>query len=84
MLDFKTCNAARLKRDPASDGVIDTAVRTTAHTLRLAHAKRLLDETVLSIARIAFEPGFGSVRRCNAAFLALYGHAPSRLRRSRR
>ena len=29
MLDFETCNAARLRRDPAYDGVFFTAVRTT-------------------------------------------------------
>ena len=29
MLDFETCNAARLRRDPAYDGRFFTAVRTT-------------------------------------------------------
>lgn len=29
MLDFETCNAARLRRDPAFDGRFFTAVRTT-------------------------------------------------------
>jgi AraC family transcriptional regulator of adaptative response / DNA-3-methyladenine glycosylase II len=29
MLDFDTCNAARLRRDPAYDGLFFTAVRTT-------------------------------------------------------
>lgn len=29
MLDFDTCNAARLQRDPAYDGVFFTAVKTT-------------------------------------------------------
>ena len=29
MLDFATCNAARLRRDPAYDGVFFTAVKTT-------------------------------------------------------
>ncbi|WP_306372826.1 Ada metal-binding domain-containing protein [Ruegeria meonggei] len=29
MLDFETCNAARLRRDPSFDGVFFTAVRTT-------------------------------------------------------
>jgi AraC family transcriptional regulator, regulatory protein of adaptative response / methylated-DNA-[protein]-cysteine methyltransferase len=29
MLDFETCNAARLRRDPAYDGVFFTAVATT-------------------------------------------------------
>lgn len=30
MLDFATCNAARLRRDPAFDGVFFVAVRTTS------------------------------------------------------
>jgi AraC family transcriptional regulator of adaptative response/methylated-DNA-[protein]-cysteine methyltransferase len=29
MLDFETCNAARLRRDPAYDGLFFTAVKTT-------------------------------------------------------
>ena len=29
MIDFDTCNAARLRRDPAFDGLFFTAVRTT-------------------------------------------------------
>lgn len=29
MLDFETCNAARLRRDPAFDGMFFTAVKTT-------------------------------------------------------
>ncbi|MEM8838249.1 MAG: Ada metal-binding domain-containing protein, partial [Pseudomonadota bacterium] len=29
MLDFDTCNAARLRRDPEFDGRFFTAVRTT-------------------------------------------------------
>ena len=29
MLDFDTCNAARLRRDPAYDGLFFTAVKTT-------------------------------------------------------
>ncbi len=28
-MDFDTCNAARLRRDPAYDGVFFTAVKTT-------------------------------------------------------
>jgi AraC family transcriptional regulator of adaptative response / DNA-3-methyladenine glycosylase II len=183
MLDFDTCNAARLRRDPTYDGVFFTAVRTTgiycrpvcpvkhpltrnvsyypsaaaaeragyrpclrcrpetapfspawngtrttveralrlieegaldtgtvealaarlgvgarhlsrlfsahlgaspkqvAQTLRMGRAKRLLDETALPITEVALKAGFGSVRRFNAAFLALYGRPPSSLRR---
>lgn len=53
----------------------------TAQTMRIGRAKRLLDETALSITEIAFKAGFGSVRRFNAAFLKLYGRPPSVIRR---
>ncbi|MBR1220866.1 methylphosphotriester-DNA--protein-cysteine methyltransferase family protein [Bradyrhizobium sp. U87765 SZCCT0131] len=55
----------------------------TAQTLRLQRAKRLLDATDDSMTEIAFRSGFGSLRRFNAAFHALYGRAPSELRRRR-
>jgi len=183
MLDFETCNAARIRRDPDFDGVFFTAVRTTkiycrpvcpvkhpltrnvsyyptaaaaenagyrpclrcrpetapfspawngtqttvtravrligeglldtgtveelaaklgigtrhlsrlfsqhigappiqvAKTVRIQRAKRLLNDSSLSITEIAFQSGFGSVRRFNAAFLELYGRSPSSIRR---
>ncbi|MCR8548707.1 helix-turn-helix domain-containing protein [Salipiger sp. P9] len=183
MLDFDTCNAARLRRDPAYDGVFFTAVKTTriycrpvcpvkppltrnvsfypsaaaaeragyrpclrcrpetapfcaawngtrttveralrliedgaldgagvealadrlgigarhltrlfsdqvgasplqvAQTLRIQRAKRLLDETRLPMTEVARQSGFGSLRRFNAAFAALYGRPPSALRK---
>lgn len=52
-----------------------------ARTLRIARAKRLLDTTGLPLTEVAFRAGFGSVRSFNAAFLALYGRAPSQMRR---
>ncbi len=183
MLDFKICNDARLRRDPAFDGVFFTAVRTTniycrpvcpvkhpleknvtyypsaaaaerngyrpclrcrpetapfcaawngtsttvgralklietgaldsagvvnlaerlgigarhlsrlfqrhigaspvqiAQTCRLQRAKRLLDETEMPVAEIAYQAGFGSVRRFNSAFRGLYQKSPSKYRR---
>jgi len=53
----------------------------TAKTLRVQRAKRLLNETALPIAEIAFEAGFRSVRRFNAIFAETYGRAPSSLRK---
>ena len=53
----------------------------TAKTLRLQRAKRLLNETDLSMTDVAFQAGFGSVRRFNAAFSELYGRPPSSVRR---
>jgi AraC family transcriptional regulator, regulatory protein of adaptative response / methylated-DNA-[protein]-cysteine methyltransferase len=53
----------------------------TAQTRRIGRAKRMLDETTLTITDIAFRAGFGSVRRFNAAFQALYGRPPTAIRR---
>lgn len=52
-----------------------------AITQRLLFAKKLLNETQLSISRIALASGFGSIRRFNAAFGKLFGKTPSALRR---
>ena len=55
-----------------------------ATTRRVQRAKRLVDDSALSMAEIAFAAGFGSIRRFNAAFRAVYGRPPSALRRRRR
>jgi AraC family transcriptional regulator of adaptative response / DNA-3-methyladenine glycosylase II len=55
-----------------------------AQTVRVQRAKRLLDETELSMAEIALRAGFGSLRRFNAVFAAVYRRAPGDLRRTRR
>lgn len=52
-----------------------------AATRRVQKAKRLIDETSLPLAEIAFAAGFGSVRRFNDAFRATYGRPPSSFRR---
>lgn len=52
-----------------------------AATVRIQKAKRLLHETSLPIADIAFEAGFQSVRRFNDAFKAVYKRPPSAIRR---
>jgi AraC family transcriptional regulator, regulatory protein of adaptative response / DNA-3-methyladenine glycosylase II len=53
-----------------------------AQTRRVHLAKQLLHETSLSMTDVAHASGFGSVRRFNATFLAMFGRAPSRLRRT--
>jgi AraC family transcriptional regulator of adaptative response / DNA-3-methyladenine glycosylase II len=53
-----------------------------AQTRRVLLAKQLIHETRLPMAEIAFASGFGSVRRFNEAFLALFERAPGELRRS--
>jgi AraC family transcriptional regulator of adaptative response / DNA-3-methyladenine glycosylase II len=52
-----------------------------AQTHRLLFAKKLLHETSMTMADIAFAAGFGSVRRFNALFASRYGMAPSAIRR---
>lgn len=51
-----------------------------AKTRRTQRAKALLNDSSLTIAKIAFAAGFGSVRRMNAAFTDLYGRPPSSMR----
>src|SRR5258708_200701 len=54
-----------------------------AQTRRVHLAKQLIHETRLPMAEVAFASGFGSIRRFNEAFLALFGRAPGELRRLR-
>ncbi len=53
-----------------------------AQTQKLLFAKRLLQETPLSMIDVAFSAGFGSVRRFNTLFRSRYGLAPSEIRRA--
>ena len=52
-----------------------------AQTRRILLAKQLVHETRLPMTEIAFAAGFGSIRRFNETFQALYGRPPSALRR---
>lgn len=52
-----------------------------AQTRRVLLAKQLIHETRLPMTEIAFASGFGSVRRFNETFSALFGRAPGELRR---
>jgi AraC family transcriptional regulator of adaptative response / DNA-3-methyladenine glycosylase II len=54
---------------------------TVAQTRRILLAKQLVHETHLPMTEIAFAAGFGSVRRFNETFQAMYGRPPSELRR---
>ncbi len=55
-----------------------------AQTHRLLLAKRLLTDTALPVADIAFASGFSSVRRMNALFAERYRFSPTRLRKEGR
>ena len=52
-----------------------------AHTQRLHFAKRLIDETSLSMSHISSAAGYGSIRRFNDTFKKTYGRAPRELRK---
>ena len=54
-----------------------------AHTQRLHFAKRLIDQTSLTMQDISIAAGFGSVRRFNDTFRTTYGRSPRELRRRR-
>lgn len=58
--------------------------RAVAQTRRLHFAKKLIDETGLSMTQIAVAAGFGSVRRFNAAIRGTYRRTPTEIRRTRR
>jgi AraC family transcriptional regulator, regulatory protein of adaptative response / methylated-DNA-[protein]-cysteine methyltransferase len=53
-----------------------------AQTMRVQRAKRLLDETDLSIAEIGIRAGFGSLRHFNTVFAKVYRRPPTEIRRS--
>ncbi len=55
-----------------------------AQTRRLLFAKKLIDETSLSMTEIAFSAGYSSVRRFNEAIQQTYARTPTELRRWRR
>jgi AraC family transcriptional regulator of adaptative response / DNA-3-methyladenine glycosylase II len=53
---------------------------TVAQTRRLHFAKKLIDETELSMAEVALSSGFSSVRRFNTTIRRTYGRTPRELR----
>jgi AraC family transcriptional regulator of adaptative response / DNA-3-methyladenine glycosylase II len=52
-----------------------------AHTRRLHFAKKLIDETTLSMSHVAQASGFGCVRRFNEAIRNTYHRTPTQIRR---
>jgi len=55
---------------------------TVAQTRRVLLAKQLLHETRLPMAEVALAAGFGSIRRFNETFQALFDRPPGALRRA--
>lgn len=54
----------------------------TYRAIRLAHGRRLLEQSPLSIAEIAYATGFSSAGHFSRAFRAAYGHTPAKARRA--
>jgi AraC family transcriptional regulator, regulatory protein of adaptative response / methylated-DNA-[protein]-cysteine methyltransferase len=54
-----------------------------ARALRVQRAKRLLDQTKLSMSDVAARAGFARLRRFNAVFAEVYKRTPSDVRRLR-
>ena len=54
-----------------------------AQTRRILFAKQLIVETTMPMAEVALASGFGSIRRFNATFHALFQRPPRELRRSK-
>lgn len=57
---------------------------TVARSRRAHFARRLLDDTDIPIADVAFASGFGSVRQMNRVMHEVFRASPSELRRRRR
>jgi len=62
------------------DEHVGASPKEVASAHRLLFAKKLLSETSLPIADVAFAAGFGSVRRFNTAIRNAYERTPSALR----
>ena len=96
MIEDGVANDVDLARVAARVGVTDRHLRRIfaeefgvspvqyAQTHRLLLAKRLLTDTTLPVADIAFASGFSSVRRMNALFAERYRFSPTRLRKEGR
>lgn len=61
---------------------VGASPKAVAQTRRVHAAKRMIDETDLPMTQVALASGFSSIRRFNATVRAVYGRAPSELRRS--
>jgi len=55
-----------------------------ARSCRAHFARRLLDDTDLSVTEVAFAAGYGSARQFNREFKRIFGSTPSRLRAASR
>lgn len=63
---------------------LDASPLEVAVSRRIQRAKRMLDDTDLSVGQIAQHAGFSHPRRMRAAFLSLYGQPPRSFRKIRK
>lgn len=59
---------------------LNTGFLETYRRIRLAHARRLLEQSPLSISEVAFATGFSSAGHFSRSFRAAFGITPSALR----
>lgn len=59
---------------------LKTSFLDTYRAIRLDHARRLLEQSPLSIAEVAFATGFSSAGHFSGCFKARFGHTPNALR----
>ena len=62
---------------------LGASAKTVARTRRLQFAKKLIDETSLTMTEIALSSGYGSVRGFNDHFVQTYSRSPGSLRKTR-
>mgnify|MGYP006409810799 CR=1 FL=1 len=62
---------------------LGASAKTVARTRRLQFAKKLIDETSLTMTEIALSSGYGSVRGFNDHFVQTYSRSPGSLRKAR-
>ena len=62
---------------------LGASAKTVARTCRLQFAKKLIDETSLTMTEIALSSGYGSVRGFNDHFVQTYSRSPGSLRKAR-
>ena len=86
---FRPCLRCRPEAAPGSpaglgtSGLVSRALRLISEgalTRRVHFAKKLLDETSLSLGQVAFASGFGSRRRFNGQIRRTYARTPTQLR----
>ncbi|MCZ6657087.1 MAG: helix-turn-helix domain-containing protein [Gammaproteobacteria bacterium] len=81
MAERLNLSSRQLNRVFSSEVGATPASLGSAHRLQLA--KRLIDHGGMSLANVAMQAGYGSVRRFNDAIKATFGRPPSTLRRHR-